>query len=491
MDSTVAVDFIHDMPDDEGMALALDACANAAAKLSELRAKIDRTDAELAQEATWRASAEAMGLTFDVDRMEMTGPIAGAKTRITLETEPHAVVTTVAMDFPDASVSGSASRSKRTRRRSTRSPASSISRRATSCSTKPSSSAARPRSMRSGSSGTHRSGPPSSISVARRSSSSSRTRTSTRATHPRSTRAGELGRLADRLAAVVSILFPNAVARGALSLTRPWVISTRNTPGRDGRKHPRSGADRLPGLSPPLGWTAIQVAAGKVRGFGSVGGGRSGTVVAETRGMRAIWAAILCASVAACAAESEEDGSATDDSNEIVEGGSTVERNLDPPVAPPTDTPIGKKMTDILATATAGLTAGAPVPGKDGCSLQTFKDTAGKAAATRQKCKRSDVIRVLGKDGAPDTVHSDLDGNGAVDQFAGKLGSVVLYADANFDGKIDKVVESVEDIKDFSLAGYPKGYREAKFIYRVREDRNRDGKFEIEALVARGQLAPR
>jgi hypothetical protein len=208
--------------------------------------------------------------------------------------------------------------------------------------------------------------------------------------------------------------------------------------------------------------------------------------------MRTIWAAAFCAcaSVAACAAESE-DGAATDDSNEIVEGGSTVERNLDPPVAPPTGTPIGKKMTEVLAAATTGLTSSAPVPGKDGCSLQTFKDSAGKAAATRQKCRRSDVVRVLGKNGAPDTVHSDLDGNGAVDQWSGKEGAVVFYGDANYDGKIDKLVESVEDIEDFSLAGYPKGYREAKFIYRVREDRNRDGKLEIEALVARGQLAPR
>lgn len=206
--------------------------------------------------------------------------------------------------------------------------------------------------------------------------------------------------------------------------------------------------------------------------------------------MRTIWAALLCASVVACAAESE-DGAATDDSNEIVEGGSTVERNLDPPVAPPATSPIGKKITDVLAAATAGLTTTAPAPGKDGCSLQTWKDAQQKPAATRLKCRRSDVIRVLGKNGAPDTVHSDLDGNGAVDQFSGKDGSYVLYADANFDGKIDKVVESVDLIKDFSLAGYPKGYSEAKFIYRVREDRNRDGKFEIEALVARGQLAPR
>jgi hypothetical protein len=226
--------------------------------------------------------------------------------------------------------------------------------------------------------------------------------------------------------------------------------------------------------------------------FADVGESPTGTAVAAPTAMRTrtIWALLLSASVAACAAESDDDAS-TDDSNEIVEGGSTVERNLTPPIAPPTETAIGKRMSDVLAAATAGLTAGAPVPGRDGCSLQTFKDASNKAIATRQKCKRSDVVRVLGKDGAPDTVHSDLDGNGAVDQFSGKEGSIVLLADANFDGKVDKLVEAVADIENFSLAGYPKGYREAKFIYRVREDRNRDGKFEIESLVARGQLAPR
>lgn len=203
--------------------------------------------------------------------------------------------------------------------------------------------------------------------------------------------------------------------------------------------------------------------------------------------MRTIWAALLCAGVAACAAESDDD-TVTDDGNEIVEGASTVERKLSPPIAAPEGTPIGKKTSEVLAETTAGLTGSTAPAGADGCAVTSYRDTAGKTVATRQKCRRSEVIRKIGD---PDTVHSDLDGDGLVDQFTGRDGAVVLYADANFDGKVDKIVERVDALEDFSLDGYPKGYRETKFLYRIREDRDRDGKLEIEALVARGQLKPR
>lgn len=99
MDSTVAVDFFVTAPA-EDLVRFIDECTTLAVKLSTVRSTLPRTAGELEQEATWRAFAETMGFSFDGDRMDIVGTVAGAKLRITLEAEAFGVSTTVVVDFP-------------------------------------------------------------------------------------------------------------------------------------------------------------------------------------------------------------------------------------------------------------------------------------------------------------------------------------------------------------------------------------------------------
>src|SRR5262249_4716704 len=110
----------------------------------------------------------------------------------------------------------------------------------------------------------------------------------------------------------------------------------------------------------------------------------------------------------------------------------------------------------------------------------------------RVVCKSSDVIRTFNDDGSTKTEHYDLNKDGKVDRYTGLDGAVVQYADSNFDGKIDSVTERVDKVKDFSLKGYEDAdYPKSSFLYRVREDRNHDGKLDHEKLTARGTLKPK
>lgn len=95
-DSTVAVD----VPGYTDLSRMLETCTSAARALSSIRGRLARTEAELAQEATWRAFADTMSLRFDVDRMEISGAVLGAKLRVVLESDPRAAFTTLIVDFP-------------------------------------------------------------------------------------------------------------------------------------------------------------------------------------------------------------------------------------------------------------------------------------------------------------------------------------------------------------------------------------------------------
>lgn len=182
------------------------------------------------------------------------------------------------------------------------------------------------------------------------------------------------------------------------------------------------------------------------------------------------------------------DSSHTDDS-ELV---GTIERRLSPPIAVPTTPILTRKIGDVLAQVTANAYTSKREPLKDGCSLERFQDTRTKRlVGERELCKNSEVVRSLNDDGTTREEHADLDRDGKVDRYTGHDGTVTQYTDANFDGKIDSIVEDVSRLSDFSLEGY--GVRNLPascFAFRVREDRDRDGKFEIEKLVARGAIKP-
>lgn len=198
---------------------------------------------------------------------------------------------------------------------------------------------------------------------------------------------------------------------------------------------------------------------------------------------------LACAALVACAPQ--DDGAVTDDSSELVEGRSALERELSPPIAPPTPAVIGKKTSDAIAEATAGAASAGIEKAQGGCTIERFESaTTKKLVAERELCKGSEVVRLLDELGAAKTTWSDLNRDGKIDRFAGEDGAFVLYADANFDGKVDQTIERVDRLKGFSLEGYDESYPTSKFVHRIREDRNKDGKLDWEKLVAKGLLPP-
>jgi hypothetical protein len=216
----------------------------------------------------------------------------------------------------------------------------------------------------------------------------------------------------------------------------------------------------------------------------------AGIAVAQSFSMRKLrWLSICGVLLAVGCTSSEEDGSVTDDSNEIIEGRGSIERKLDPPIAAPTNALINAKMSDVLTQVKAAMTAGAPEKLGDDCTVTKFKDAKTKKVVVEHvDCKKSALIRVLNEDGTMKAEHSDLNKDGKVDRWAGTSGTIVQLADTNVDGKIDVIVERVDLVKDFSMEGYDETFPKSKFLFRVREDRNRDGKFEVEKLTAKGAL---
>jgi hypothetical protein len=188
---------------------------------------------------------------------------------------------------------------------------------------------------------------------------------------------------------------------------------------------------------------------------------------------------------------SADDGSVTDDSAEINEGRGSIERELDPPMAPPTSPLIGAKMSDVLAKATTGTTKGTAKKGKD-CSQTDYKSTSTKKIVVEHLvCAGSETIRLVDEDGLATEEHFDLNKDGKVDRFAGTEGAIVTYGDSDYDGKIDLIIERVDRLKDFSLKGYDdedEDLSKSRFLHRIREDRDHDGKLDHERLTAKGTL---
>ncbi len=200
---------------------------------------------------------------------------------------------------------------------------------------------------------------------------------------------------------------------------------------------------------------------------------------------------ILLATAALVACAPTQDDAVTDDSSELAEGRSALERELSPPIPAPAPVVIGKKTSDALAEVTAGAASAGVEKALGGCTIERFASkTTKKIVAERELCKGSEVVRALDDLGAAKVTYSDLNGDGKVDRFAGDDGAFVLYADANFDGKVDQTIERIDRLKDFSLDGYDESYPFSKFVHRIREDRNKDGKLDWEKLVAKGLLPP-
>lgn len=100
MDSTVTVHAPRVVAARDELAFVLDAAANAASGLSSARRVLPKSEGERAQEAAWQAFASEQGLSFDPDRVELSGPLSGGKIRIALEAEPAHAITTVDLELP-------------------------------------------------------------------------------------------------------------------------------------------------------------------------------------------------------------------------------------------------------------------------------------------------------------------------------------------------------------------------------------------------------
>jgi hypothetical protein len=99
-DSTVILNFPRIATDARELGYALDTAVNAAASLAEARRGLPKSEGERTQEATWQAFASENSLSFDPDRLELSGVVAAAKVRIALEGEPFCAMTTVNAEFP-------------------------------------------------------------------------------------------------------------------------------------------------------------------------------------------------------------------------------------------------------------------------------------------------------------------------------------------------------------------------------------------------------
>ncbi len=203
--------------------------------------------------------------------------------------------------------------------------------------------------------------------------------------------------------------------------------------------------------------------------------------------MRSAFALLLLGFAAVGCSNETDDGSVTNGDNEIVEE-SMLEKELSPPLATPETPLIGKEMSAVLTEMTNGMQA-QPSQRKNDCTLIRYKKD-GKVAAERETCESSEIIHTVDSQGNVKTEYADRNKDGKVDRFTGLDKTVVQYVDANFDGQVDTVVEKVELLKDFSLKGYEDApsYPKSKFLFRVREDRNRDGKLDVERMIAKGPL---
>ena len=191
-----------------------------------------------------------------------------------------------------------------------------------------------------------------------------------------------------------------------------------------------------------------------------------------------------------CGSDPEEDSAPPETA--VTRVASSLERKLTAPIAIPTDTPVGGTMDALVEAQSANLTAVDPVVnlGANGmrCTILRFNDDKGVEQMRREKCdKVSDTLH-LGK-----VVYTDQNVDGKIDQlqdFTGAVDDSATYEldDTDFDGKIDRMVESAQHMsKPVSLTDFGVHVTIAaggKIASRMREDKDHDGKFDMESVTA-------
>lgn len=208
---------------------------------------------------------------------------------------------------------------------------------------------------------------------------------------------------------------------------------------------------------------------------------------------------LLFASLAAvgCSAPTEDAG--TNTGTDDVTGSkltSALERTLASPEAVPTGTPIGQTIDSIVAQKSAGLKAGTPRETKNEhstCTSTSWADANGKGVLSRRKCvadagySSSDIVW-FGKIVYAD--HGDDNGaiDGKVDSYRDETDALYEVSDDNRDGRVDRIIEAASRVQGLSVATFApncKVTNDGAIANRIREDKNFDGRFELESITAK------
>jgi hypothetical protein len=117
------------------------------------------------------------------------------------------------------------------------------------------------------------------------------------------------------------------------------------------------------------------------------------------------------------------------------------------------------------------------------CTVVRFLDDKGVEQMRREKCEKgSDTLRI-GK-----LVYADQNSDGKIDQFSDASAASYELFDDDRDGKVDRLVESAERVaapialSDFAANVTITGG--GKIASRSREDKDHDGKFDLESVTA-------
>ena len=166
---------------------------------------------------------------------------------------------------------------------------------------------------------------------------------------------------------------------------------------------------------------------------------------------------------------------------------SSLERKLVSPIAVPTDTGVGQAIDAVIEARTTALTLTAKQPllklGANGarCLVQSFDDAQGHEAMRREKCE-SDVLR------AGTLVYTATATSGRIEHFADEGAKPYEAFDDDKDGRVDRLVESAEHLEaPVALADFAPDVsivNDGKVASRTREDKDHDGKFDVESITA-------
>ena len=171
---------------------------------------------------------------------------------------------------------------------------------------------------------------------------------------------------------------------------------------------------------------------------------------------------------------------------EVKHVASSLERTLPAPIAVPTDTAIGLTIDGLVAADTAAI-ARPPVLKLDAngrsCTIVRYDDDKGVERMRRETCRGSTDTLFVGQ-----LVYLDGDGNGKIEHFSDLgAGTYELYDDDG-DGKLDRMIEAAELIPTpISLADFAPNVTimgNGKIATRERDDKDHDGKFDLESVTA-------